>query len=227
MLFDLSLAIAILPDLLSATRVTISVTVISFLLAGILGLPLMLLRRSGVRPVAAATRFVIDFVRGTPLLVQIYFVFFVLPERGVVLPPLTTGVLALSIHYGCYIAEVYRAGLEAIPKGQWDAITALGLSRVDGYRYIILPQLLPPVVPSAGNFLIAMFKETPLLASISVTELMFVARGIGMNTFQYLEPMTLCGLLFLVMSLGGAACMRIIEVRLGRPWFGSRHSRVA
>src|SRR5262249_6316072 len=141
---------------------------------------------------------------------------------GVVLPPLVVGVVALSVHYGCYLAEVYRAGIEAIPRGQWDSITALGFPRVVAYCYIILPQLLPPVVPSAGNFLIVMFKETPLLASISVSELMYVARGIGMQTFRYLEPMTICGLLFLVMSLGAASAMRMIEWRLGRPWFGSR-----
>jgi polar amino acid transport system permease protein len=151
-------------------------------------------------------------------LVQIYVLYFLLPNFGISLSPFATGVIALSVHYSCYLAEVYRAGLEAIPRGQWDAVRALGFSRFEAYARIILPQALQPIVPMAGIYLVHMFKETPLLASISVMEMMFVASEIGANHFRYLEPMTICGLLFLAMSLSAAGFIRVVETTYGRKW---------
>jgi polar amino acid transport system permease protein len=116
------------------------------------------------------------------------------------------------------MSEVYRAGLEAVPKGQWDAATALGFSGVHAYRSVILPQAIPPIIPAAGNYLIHMFKDTPLLASISVVELMFVSAQIGSDHFQYLEPISICGLLFLAMSLAGAELVFCTEWAIGRKW---------
>jgi polar amino acid transport system permease protein len=150
--------------------------------------------------------------------VQIYFLYYLGPNVGISLSPVTTGIAALSVHYSCYLAEAYRAGLEAVPRGQWDAVTALGFGRLQAYTRIILPQALQPMVPAAGTYLVHMFKETPLLASISVAEMMFVASEIGADRFRYLEPITICGLLFLVMSLGAAQVMRLIESAYGRRW---------
>src|SRR6185295_19818523 len=131
-----------------------------FLIALVLGIPLMLWRRSGVVAVSRTTAFFVEFVRSTPLLVQIYCFYYVLPDIGIRLDPITTGIIALSLHYGCYMSEVYRSALEAIPTGQWDATTALGYSRRDTYRFLILPQVIPRIIPTAGAFLLYMVKDS-------------------------------------------------------------------
>lgn len=218
MVFDFSFALDVLPALLEAARLTLVITVASFMLAMIGGVALLLLRRSSSRSLASSATALSDFIRSTPVLVQIYFLYFLAPNLGIRLSPLSTGIMALSIHYSCYLAEAYRAGLEAVPRGQWDAVTALGFGRMQAYSRVILPQALQPMVPAAGTYLIHMFKETPLLASISVAEMMFVASEIGADRFRYLEPITICGLLFLVMSLAAAQVTRLIEGTYGRRW---------
>jgi polar amino acid transport system permease protein len=217
-MFSFTFAAEILPQLASAAVTTLWVTFASFFMALLLGVPLVLLRRARSRLIAQTTTGIVDFVRSTPILVQLYFLYFAMPGFGIELSPIVTGLLAFSFHYGCYMSEVYRAGLEAVPRGQWDACTALSLSRMEAYRSIILPQAIRPVIPAAGNYLIHMFKETPLLASISVVEMMFVSAEIGANSFRYLEPITLCGLLFLIMSIGAAALIRVVESLYGRHW---------
>lgn len=128
----------------------------------------------------------------------------------------TAGVLALGLHYGAYCSEVYRSGLEAVPRGQWEAAIALNLDQTTTFRDIILPQALPPIVPALGNYLVALFKETPLLSAIAVLELMQTAKILGSETFRYNEPITLVGLFFLAMSLVSAAGIRSLERLLNR-----------
>jgi polar amino acid transport system permease protein len=217
-MFDVAFALDILPRIAYAAVATVLITVVSFLLALALGIPLLLLRRAPWRPLARAVTIAVDFIRCTPLLVQLYFLYFALPGFGIRLSPFATGIVALTLHYGCYMSEVYRAGLEAVGKGQWDASTALSLSPLETYRAIILPQAVLPIIPAAGNYLVHMFKETPLLASISVIEMMFVSAEIGADQFRYLEPITLCGLMFLIMSLSAALMIRAVEALYGRRW---------
>jgi polar amino acid transport system permease protein len=112
---------------------------------------------------AFPTAGIVEFIRSTPLLIQIFFIYFVFPEFGVTLNALTAGIMALGLHYGTYCSEVYRAGIEGVPRGQWEAATALNLSPYDTFKDIIIPQAIPPVVPALGNYLVALFKETPLL----------------------------------------------------------------
>ncbi len=123
----------------------------------------------------------------------------------------TAGVLAIGVHYAAYCSEVYRAGFENVPRGQWEASIALNLSQWTTFRDIIIPQVIPPIVPALGNYLVALFKETPLLSAIAVLELMQTAKIIGSETFRYTEPITLVGLFFLAMSLVSAAFIRAFE----------------
>jgi polar amino acid transport system permease protein len=215
--FDFAFAVQILPLLLQASITTILVTIVAFGMALVGGLVLALLRR-GHRYIDAALDMPLEFIRNTPLLVQILFVYLVFPRFGIVWTPFEIGVAVMSLHYSCYLSEVYRAGLESIPAGQYDAAMALNFGTFGRYRSVILPQLVPLVVPAAGNFLIYMFKDSPLLAAISLTELVFVASKISTETFQYLEPMTLVGLIFLAMSLLSAAALRQVEKRIGARW---------
>lgn len=214
MIFDWSYAWDIAPRLAQGLAVTIQATVLGMALALTLGLVLALARRSRYRLLAWPTGAFIEFIRSTPLLVQIYFLFYVLPDAGLRLSPLATGVLALGVHYAAYCSEVYRAGLESVPKGQWEAAAALNLDRWRTMRDIIIPQAIPPVVPALGNYLVAMFKDTPLLSAITVLEVLQAAKLTGAETFRYVEPLTLVGMLFLVLSLLSAAGIRWVESRL-------------
>jgi polar amino acid transport system permease protein len=211
---DWEFAWRILPELLRGLAVTVQATVLGMLVALALGLIWAMLQRSHSPSVARLTRVVVDFVRNTPLLVQIYFFFYVMPELGLTLPPLATGVLALGLHYSAYTAEIYRAGLEAVPRGQWEAAAALDLSAGQTLRHVILPQAIPPVVPALGNRFIALFKDTPMLSAITVLDLLQRAKIIGSASFRYLEPITLVGLLFLLLSLVSAWAVQRLESRL-------------
>jgi polar amino acid transport system permease protein len=205
----------ILPILARAAIVTVEATLISFVIALVLGLVLAVLRM-GTPVVGWFASAFVEFVRSTPLLIQIFFIFFVLPRFGITLDAFTAGIIALSLHYGCYCSEVYRAGLEAVPRGQWEACTALNFSSWNTFKNIILPQAIPPIVPALGNYLVALFKDTPLLSAIAVAELVQTAKTMGNETFRYNEPITIVGLIFLVMSLVSAAGIRWLEQRLNR-----------
>src|SRR5205807_1297535 len=131
---------------------------------------------------------VVEFIRNTPLLVQLFFFFYVLPTVGVTFSPLTTGVIGLGLHYSTYTAEVYRAGIDGVPVGQWEAATALSLPRRRTWTAVILPQAIRRVVPALGNYVIAMFKDTPMLAAITVLDMLKQAQEVGAESFRYTEP---------------------------------------
>ena len=214
MIWDWQFAWEVFPDIaLKGLRITLVATVLGSLLAYSLGLVLTLLRRSPIRIVRSITWAFIEFVRSTPLLVQIFFFFFVLPDIGLRFDPLTTGVIALGLHYATYAAEVYRAGIEAVPAGQWEAAVALNLPRVRTWTAVILPQAIPRVLPALGNYTISMLKETPLLLMIGVLDIVGVANQLGSRSFRYIEPITIAGVLFLVLSYSASLLVRWMERR--------------
>jgi polar amino acid transport system permease protein len=216
-LFDWQFALQILPDLLRAAVYTVGITIVGFALALVGGLLLALLRRSHSRLLSWPATVVIEFVRSTPLLIQLYFLFYVLPEFGLTLSALAAGTLGIALHYSCYVAEVYRAGLNAVPRGQWEAASALSMSPWNVYSNIVLPQAIRPIVPALGNYLVAMFKDTPVLSAITVVELMLQAKNIGSQSFRYVEPITLAGLFFLIISIVVSLLVRKLEARLRLP----------
>lgn len=214
-MWDWAFTLEILPVLAKAAVISIEATLIGFVLAASLGLVLALLRIAfpwTAWPVSV----LVELIRSTPLLIQIFFLYFVFPSFGLTLDAFTAGVLALGIHYAAYCSEVYRAGFDNIHRGQWEASTALNLGTWTTFRDIIIPQAIPPVVPALGNYLVALFKETPLLSAIAVLELMQTAKIIGSETFRYTEPITLVGVFFLAMSLVSAAFIRAAERMLNR-----------
>ncbi|HEX2825752.1 MAG TPA: ectoine/hydroxyectoine ABC transporter permease subunit EhuD [Burkholderiales bacterium] len=216
MSFDWSYAAALVPVLAPALWVTVQATLAGMAIALVLGLALAVARRSGNGLVRRPAAVFVEFVRGTPLLVQLYVLFFVLPEVGIALSPFATGAIGLGLHYATYCAEVYRAGIEGVPRGQWEAAAALNFSRVQTWRRIVLPQAIARVAPALGNYMVAMFKDTPLLSAITVVELLQTAKMAGSETFRYIEPMTLVGVVFLALSLVSAAAIRVLEARLAR-----------
>ena len=193
--------ISILPIILIGLTVTLKAAAAGFAIAMALGLVFALLRRSRLKVISWTTAFVVEFLRDTPLLVQLFFLYYVLPNFGIVLPAFLTGALALGLQYAAYTSEVYRGGIEAVGRGQWEAATALNLTRMQTYRDVIIPQAIPRIVPAMGNYLVAMIKETPVLSVITVLEMMGLANMIGERTFEYLVPLTLVGLIFLLLTL--------------------------
>jgi len=204
----------VLPLLAEASLKTITITLTGFSIAIVLGLFLALGRRSNFAWLSWPSAAFIEFVRSTPLLIQAYFVYYVLPNYGIVLSAMTAGVIAIAIHYACYTAEVYRAGLDSVDRGQWEAITSLNISSKRAYRSIILPQAIRPIVPALGNYFISMFKDTPVLSAITLVEIMQQAKNIGSETFRYLEPVTMVGVFFLIISIVCARAIRHLEQKL-------------
>jgi polar amino acid transport system permease protein len=214
--WDWQFAAEILPELLEGLLVTIQATFVGFIIAAILGLLLALGRRSQNQWIAQPIGVFIEFIRSTPLLVQLFFFFFVLPRYGVRLPAFVVGSVALGLHYGTYTSEVYRAGIEAIGRGQWEAATALNFSPTRVWVSIILPQAIPPMFPALGNYLIGMFKESAQLMAVTITELMLTARVIGTETFRFLEPITMAGFLYFLLSYPSALLVQRLEARYAR-----------
>jgi polar amino acid transport system permease protein len=196
-------------------KVTAQITLLGAILAFTLGLVLALLRRSKIYWVRTPTRWFIEFVRSTPLLVQLFFLYYVVPGTlGIKASALVTGVIGLGVHYSCYTAEVYRAGIEGVPKGQWEAAIALNLPRVRTWTGVILPQAVRRVLPALGNYLVAIFKESPQLSIITVVDVIGNAQELGSERFRYLEPLTVAGLFFLVLAIPSSILIRRLERRL-------------
>ncbi len=169
------------------------------------------LRRSPYKIISWPTVVVVEFLRDTPLLVQLFFLYYVLPVYGIVLPAFLTGALALGLQYSAYTSEVYRGGIEAIPRGQWEAARALNLTPWRTYRDIVIPQAIPRIIPAMGNYLVSMLKETPVLSVVSIVDMLNLANLIGDRTFEYLVPLSMVGLIFLVLTLICSALIRLLE----------------
>lgn len=217
-MFDVQYAIEIFPTIFSALKVTISATLVGFLIAFGLGLVFALLSRTKNAIVSKLTNGIIKFVRNTPLLVQLYFIFYVFPAFGVTLSPFAAGSLGLGIHYATYLSEVFRSGIEAVPEGQWEVAQALNFTKQQTWTRLILPQAVPPIIPVIGNYFITMFKETPVLSAITLVEILQQAKILGANSFSYVEPITIVGILFFVLSYPASLVIRQLEKKMNRKY---------
>ncbi len=201
----------IFPRLLDATINTLIAAGSGYAIALVFGLVLALGQRTPFRSLTFVVREFVEFIRSTPLVLQIFFVFYVGPQFGIRLSPWVSGMIAIGLHYSAYLSEVYRGGLESVPKGQWEACTALNMSVGKTYFRIIIPQALPPSLAGMGNYLVGIFKDTPMLSVIGVAELMHTANAIGSENYRFLEPFTMVGIIFLAISLPTAGLIRLFE----------------
>lgn len=213
MKFDPDFALSVVPIILGGLGTTLWITVAASLLAAMLGFVFEILRRSN-RWLGYVMRFVIDVIRSTPVLVQLYFIYFVLPVYGLTLPAAASGVLGLGVYYSGYLAEVFKGGIDSIDGGQFEAGKALGLRRHDIILSVILPQMLRNVAAPMGNYFVSALKATPYLAVIAVPEMLGLAMEVGANSFRYAEPMVSVGILFLILALGITYLVRQLERRL-------------
>lgn len=208
MFWDFEWTFRVMPDLLGGLWVTVQVTVLGYLIALVLGLVIAIVRR--VPLVGAVLHAVMEFIRTTPLIIQLVFVFLLAPSF---VTGFTVGVVVIGVHYAAYTAEVYRSGIEGVAKGQWEAARALSLPASRTWGAIVLPQAIRKTIPALGNYLIAMFKDTPLLLAISVPELLTEAQQVGSADFRIVEAYTLVGILFLLVSVPSAILIRRLERR--------------
>jgi polar amino acid transport system permease protein len=211
---EAAFAASILPILLRGLLATVEASLVGFVIALVLGLALAALKSSRLRLVSWPARLLTEFIRDTPLLVQLFFLYYVLPDYGIVLPAFLTGALALGIQYSAYTSEVYRAGLESVLRGQIEAARALDLRPGRIFRAIVLPQAVPRIIPAMGNYLVAIMKDVPVLSVVSVLEMLNVAKIIGDRTFNYLIPLSMVGGLYLALTLLASAGVRYLDTSL-------------
>ena len=196
-----------LPILLQGAVVTVQVTVLSFLLSSVIGLALALMRLSPIKAVSTAGATIVNVIRGLPIIVQLFYIYFVLPDIGIQLSAFQAGVIGLGIAYSAYQAENFRAGIEAVDPGQREAAEAMGMRGALIMRRVILPQAFRIALPPYGNTLVMMLKDSSLVSTITVAEMTRAGQLIASSTFQNMTVYTLVALLYLVMSLPLVYCM--------------------
>ncbi len=213
-MFSLTEMISFLPSLLAGAYLTITVSLLSFGLAIVIGLLVGIARISRLLPLRIVATPYVQFIRGTPLLLQLFFIYYVLPYGGMVLSPFVSGVLGLTMNYSAYMAEVFRGGILAIPKGQWEAGLSVGMSRRLLLRRIILPQALRIVVPAIGNFFVSIFKDSALVSVITMKDLMFSGEILAAATFKHFEIFAMVAAIYFLISYPTAKFVEYIEMRL-------------
>lgn len=204
-----------LPILLQGAVVTVQVTVLSFLLSSVLGLGLALMKLSPVRTLSWTGTVIINVIRGLPIIVQLFYIYFVLPEFGVQLTAFQAGVIGLGIAYSAYQAENFRGGIEAVDAGQREAAQAMGMRSALIMRRVILPQAFRIALPPYGNTLVMMLKDSSLVSTITVAEMTRAGQLIASSTFQNMTVYTLVALLYLLMSLPLVYGLQRLEKRFG------------
>jgi len=214
-LFDLSMPFIWknVPYLITQGVVTtIYVSAVSLVCASLIAIVAAIAKLSSNGFAYAIASFYTSFFRGLPLLMQIYLIYLGLPQLGIVLSAVPSGILALSLCYGAYMAEVFRAGIQSIDRGQWEASRSIGFGFGLTMRRIILPQAFPVVIPPTGNMFISILKDSSLVSVLGVWELTFLARTIGQPTFRYMEMLVTAAMIYWIMS----ACLEVAQSRLER-----------
>jgi His/Glu/Gln/Arg/opine family amino acid ABC transporter permease subunit len=210
-LFNPQVAVENIGPLLGGLLITVELTLVVIVLSLVCALFVALAGMSRIRPLRWLTKSYIEVMRGTPLLLQLIYVYYVLPEIGIRLNAFTAGVLALTLNYSAYISEVYRGGILAISRGQHDAAAALGMTHALSMRRIILPQAIRIVLPTLGNYFIGLFKDTALCSAVSIQELVFTAQVHAALSFQYFTLYTVVAAMYFAVSFPAARLVNYLE----------------
>lgn len=221
-LFNVDVAVENFGPLLAGLVMTIALTFVVIILSLVGALLVALAGMSRIAPLRWVIKAYIEVVRGTPLLLQLIYIYYVLPEIGIRLASFTAGSIALTLNYSAYISEVYRGGIQAIPAGQHDAAAALGMTRGLAMRRIILPQAIRVIIPTLGNYFIGLFKDTALCSVVSIQEVVFTAQIIAAQNFQYFTLYTVVGLMYFAVSFPAARLVGHLE-RVTRGGYRRRH----
>ena len=204
------------PFILGGAGLTVVICVGAIVLATVLAFIGAIARLSTNAVVYSVASLYVSLVRGTPLLVQVFFVYFALPQVDVVLRALEAGIIALGFNYGAYMTEIFRAGIQAVPRGQREAAEALGMRESLVMRRIVLPQAIRIVVPAIGNEFVAMIKDSSLVSIIGVQELLWRASSIGQRNFRTLEALLIAALVYWVLTIAFSFLQERLEQRMAR-----------
>ena len=206
-----------IPLLMKGLSLTLQLTIIAVAIGTIIGLIVSLLRLTSFKPISWLAKGYVDFLRGTPLLVQIFLIHMGLPQLlGIKFPAIVSGIIALSLNSGAYIAEIFRGGIQSIDKGQMEAARSLGMTYGQAMRYIILPQAFKRSIPPLGNEFIAMLKDSSLVSVIALQELMMVGRIIAGREFKPFETWIGVAVLYLTMTTTISQIVAYLERRFGK-----------
>ncbi|MFT0858971.1 amino acid ABC transporter permease [Ancylobacter sp. G4_0304] len=217
-LFDFSVVDEYGSVFLQGLAVTTFLTVVVILLAGVLAIPLALARMSPTRWIRWPADFYVEFIRATPLILQLIYIYYVLPSAGIRLEPVTAAIIGLTVNYSAFMSEVYRSGIQAVPKSQYEAAQSLGIGRTVTFIKIIFPQAFRTVLPALGNYLIALFKDTALASLVTVQELMFSGQIIAARNYQYFTVYTVTAFLYFSVGFPAALLVRRLERWSQRGW---------
>jgi His/Glu/Gln/Arg/opine family amino acid ABC transporter permease subunit len=220
-LFNPQVALENIGPLLGGLLITVELTLVVIVLSLIFALFVALAGMSRITPLRWLMKAYLEVVRGTPLFLQLIYVYYVLPSIGIRLDPFSAGVLALTLNYSAYISEVYRGGIQAISRGQHDAAAALGMTHALAMRRIILPQAIRIIIPTLGNYFIGLFKDTALASAISIQELLYTAQVKAALSYQYFTLYTVVGVLYFAVSFPAARLVGYLE-RVTRAGYGRR-----
>jgi His/Glu/Gln/Arg/opine family amino acid ABC transporter permease subunit len=221
-LFNPEIAVENFGPLLAGLLMTIALTFVVIILSLVGALFVALAGMSRIVPLRWVIKAYIEVIRGTPLLLQLIYIYYVLPEIGIRLPSFTAGSIALTLNYSAYISEVYRGGIQAIPAGQHDAAAALGMTHGLAMRRIILPQAIRIIIPTLGNYFIGLFKDTALCSVVSIQEVVFTAQIIAAQNFQYFTLYTVVAAMYFAVSFPAARLVGHLE-RVTRGGYRRRH----
>jgi len=210
-LWDWGLVWQALPSLLTGLQYTIIATLGGSAVALALGFLWTLLRLASIPIVSPIAVLLVNFLRGTPGLIQLYFIFYVLPAYGLTLSILMTGILALGISFSGYTSEVLRAAIEAIAPGQWEACLTMGLPVRHVWTRVVLPQAMRTALPMLGSYMIYMFKDSAILSTIGLSELLAKGMEFGFLYFRFTEPLTTVAALYFAISYLASRAVRALE----------------
>jgi len=200
---------------IKGTEITIVLAFFAVLFGTLLGLTLTLLRRSKIKPISYIATAYVEFVRGTPLLVQIYIIYIGLPKLiGIDMPDMTVGAVALALNSGAYISEIIRAGIDAVDKGQMEAARSLGMSQRLAMSEIIIPQAFKNILPALGNEFVSIIKESSMVSVIGVAELMYNAGIVRGNTALGLEPVIVAAVIYFILTFSLTRVLGYVERRM-------------
>jgi len=202
--------------LLAGLGLTVALTFVVIALALVLAIPVALLRLSQSLALRTLAGIYVEVIRGTPLLLQLVYIYYVLPSIGINLNPIVAAIVGLTLNYTAYMSEVYRGGILAVPRNQWEAAATIGMTRARAFRRIILPQALKIVTPALGNYFISLFKDTALASVVTVQELTFTGQIISARSYQYFTIYTATAILYLAVGYPSSLFVRWLEKRSRR-----------
>lgn len=208
---DFSAITPYLHMLLTGAKVTLQASLLAVFFGSVCGTLVGAMRVSPIAPLRSVAAAYIYTIRGTPLLIQLFLIYFGLPSLGLNLPAFAAGIIGLSINSSGYVGEIVRGGIEAVPKGQWEASKVLGLSYIKTMRFIILPQAIRNMLPAIGNEFVTLIKESSLLSTLAITELTMVGQQVRSVTYASFETFIAVGIIYLVMTSSTSLLLQYVE----------------